>query len=145
MLDGVYVVRAQGSRPATNWPRRDEERRMNIPAVRDFARLPCRLDAVLEFGHGRRQLDATVRDISINGAKLEGCGVELSPQEFDVVITLETGEIDRRPARVVWRGRSTLGVFFTDGRTTLHGVHPEDFDRASNAVTSRPRASTIPL
>ena len=118
---------------------------MNIPAVRDFARLPCRLRAALELGHDRRRLDATVRDISIPGAKLEGSGVELAPQQFDVLITLETGEIARRPARIVWRSCGVVGVFFTDGRTSLHGVHPDDFESPSSASTRRSRASTIPL
>lgn len=97
---------------------------MNIPAVRDFARLPCRLKAALELGSGRRRVEAIVRNISINGAKLEGAGIELSPQAFEVFITLESGDIDRRPARVVWRARGEIGVFFTDRRTSLHTFHP---------------------
>ena len=97
---------------------------------------------------------ATLRRINqLKAKRAEREAAELNEAEelarrinkLKITITLETGEIDRRPARIVWRSCGVVGVFFTDGRTSLHGVHPDDFESPSSASTRRSRASTIPL
>lgn len=90
---------------------------MNIPLTRDANREPCCLRASIDPGAGEEALGATVRNISINGARLEGGDVIRAPNQFDLAIEHATGDVERRRVRVVWRIGSAMGVYFTDGRS----------------------------
>ena len=55
-----------------------------------------------------------VRDLSEDGAGLEGADLAALPEEFDLAITQAPGETKKRRARLVWRREGKMGVRFSD-------------------------------
>ena len=55
-----------------------------------------------------------VRDLSEEGAGLEGADLATLPEDFDLTITQPSGEIKKRRARLVWRKEGKVGVRFSD-------------------------------
>ena len=55
-----------------------------------------------------------VRDLSEDGAGLEGADLAALPEEFDLTITQASGETKKRRARLVWRREGKMGVRFSD-------------------------------
>jgi hypothetical protein len=60
------------------------------------------------FNAGRSTIDATVRNLSSRGAKLQVTSVVGIPDTFDLVLDND----GRHPCRVVWRTLKELGVEF---------------------------------
>ena len=81
---------------------------------RDGVRVPCEFEARIEPEAGPA-LRAVVRDISTRGARLEGVDVVSVPEQFDLLITRDTGATERRRARRVWGLDGAMGVNFIDG------------------------------
>lgn len=65
------------------------------------------------FNGGRSTIDATVRNLSARGAKLQVASVVGIPETFDLMLDGHS----REPCRVVWRALRELGVEF---RTAAH-------------------------
>ena len=61
------------------------------------------------FNAGRSTIDATVRNLSPKGAKLQVSSVVGIPDTFDLLL----GGHSRQPCRVVWRTLKELGVEFS--------------------------------
>jgi len=80
---------------------------------RDGVRVPCEFQATIEPPAGP-VLRAVVRNISTRGARLEGVDVVAVPEQFDLLITRDTGATERRRARRVWGLAETMGVNFID-------------------------------
>jgi hypothetical protein len=81
---------------------------------RDGVRVPCEFEARIEPEAGPA-LRAVVRNISTRGARLEGVDVVAVPEQFDLLITRDTGATERRRARRVWGLEGVMGVNFIDG------------------------------
>jgi hypothetical protein len=64
------------------------------------------------FNAGRSTIDATVRNLSPMGAKLQVSSVVGIPDTFDLLLDGTT----RRPCRVAWRTLKELGVEFDTQR-----------------------------
>jgi len=64
--------------------------------------------ARIVFNAGRSTINATVRNLSAKGAKLEVSSVVGVPDTFDLVVDGTA----RQPCRVVWRTLKELGVEF---------------------------------
>jgi hypothetical protein len=75
---------------------RDAQRRTTLKAGR------------IVFNAGRSTINATVRNMSGKGAKLQVASVVGIPDTFDLI--LDAGA--RQPCRVVWRTLKELGVEF---------------------------------
>ena len=60
------------------------------------------------FNAGRSTIDATVRNLSPKGAKLQVASVVGIPDTFDLLLEGNS----RQPCRVVWRTLKELGVEF---------------------------------
>ena len=60
------------------------------------------------FNNGRSTIDATVRNLSARGAKLQVSSVVGIPDTFDLLLEGNS----RQPCRVVWRTLKELGVEF---------------------------------
>ncbi len=86
---------------------------VGIPS-RDIERQPCELAASISGAAGQPRLAATVRNISRDGARLEGSSVALAPDEFTLTIMHETGATERLRARRVWNRDNAIGVKFLD-------------------------------
>lgn len=65
------------------------------------------LRATASFDRGFRSFDATIRNISEGGARLEFGDWPMLPDRFDL-----RWERARRSARVVWRNQMAVGVAF---------------------------------
>lgn len=81
---------------------------------RGAERVPVELKAAIEAEAGRPSLGVMVRNISTTGARLEGAEVATAPDEFDLKIMQDSGEIEMRRARLVWRDGGAIGVRFSD-------------------------------
>ena len=64
--------------------------------------------ARIVFNAGRSTIDATVRNVSSRGAKLQVSSVVGIPDTFDLMLD----NTARQPCRVVWRTLKELGVEF---------------------------------
>jgi hypothetical protein len=64
--------------------------------------------ARIVFNGGRSTIDATVRNVSAKGAKLQVTSVVGIPDTFDLMLDGHS----RQPCRVVWRTLKELGVEF---------------------------------
>lgn len=64
--------------------------------------------ARIVFNGGRSTIDATVRNVSSKGAKLQVTSVVGIPDTFDLLLDGQA----RQPCRVVWRTLKELGVEF---------------------------------
>ena len=64
--------------------------------------------ARIVFNGGRSTIDATVRNVSSKGAKLQVTSVVGIPDTFDLLLDGHS----RQPCRVVWRTLKELGVEF---------------------------------
>ena len=64
--------------------------------------------ARIVFNAGRSTIDATVRNVSSKGAKLQVSSVVGIPDTFDLLLEGNS----RQPCRVVWRTLKELGVEF---------------------------------
>ena len=64
--------------------------------------------ARIVFNGGRSPIDATVRNVSSKGAKLQVTSVVGIPDTFDLLLDGHA----RQPCRVVWRTLKELGVEF---------------------------------
>jgi hypothetical protein len=64
--------------------------------------------ARIVFNAGRSTIDATVRNLSARGAKLQVSSVVGIPDTFDLMLEGNS----RQPCRVVWRTLKELGVEF---------------------------------
>ena len=64
--------------------------------------------ARIVFNAGRSTIDATVRNLSSKGAKLQVNSVVGIPDTFDLLLDGNS----RQPCRVVWRTLKELGVEF---------------------------------
>jgi hypothetical protein len=81
---------------AADTDNRDTQRRRTLKSGR------------IVFNAGRSTIDATVRNLSAKGAKLEVSSVVGIPDTFDLLLEGNT----RQPCRVVWRTLKELGVAF---------------------------------
>src|ERR1700677_2521672 len=90
------------------------ESTMHKSDKRDGDRVPCEFEARIEPEAGPA-LRAVVRNISTCGARLEGVDVVAAPEQFDLLITRDTGATERRRARRVWGLDGAMGVNFIDG------------------------------
>jgi hypothetical protein len=77
-------------------------------------RVEVDLKATIETAAGQRAIEALVRNISRGGARLEGADVSNAPDHFKLTIVTESGEIETRPVRLVWRMEGAVGVNFSD-------------------------------
>ncbi len=83
-----------------------EKRR--VPRSRVFRKARCVVDT------GGLTLDVTIRDISLNGARITGEGLDVLPQTFEVRILDGYGRYSSRQARLVWARGRTAGLEFLD-------------------------------
>ncbi len=86
---------------------------MHKSDVRDDVRVQCELPATIELRKGFA-VRAIVRNISTCGARLEGAEVVAAPEQFELLITRDSGATVRRRARRVWRIDEAMGVSFID-------------------------------
>jgi hypothetical protein len=81
---------------------------------RRFERVEVDLKATIEAAAGDRPIEAVVRNISLGGARLEGPQVSEAPDLFNLKIVTESGEVETRPVKLVWRMDGAVGVDFGD-------------------------------
>ena len=75
---------------------------------RESQRRPTLKGARIVFNAGRSTINATVRNLSSKGAKLQVTSVVGIPDTFDLFLDGH----NRQPCRVVWRTLKELGVQF---------------------------------
>ena len=69
------------------------------------------------FNNGFSSVDATVRNLSDAGARLEGENFSIAPDEFDLLIFDTSGKFEKRHARKAWNKARFMGVkFIADDR-----------------------------
>jgi len=76
---------------------------------RTKTRKRCFLGARIQFNNRRSSFDCLVRDISVDGARLELASLESMPDEFDLVIPQQERQYR---AKVMWRRNNICGVSF---------------------------------
>jgi hypothetical protein len=81
---------------------------------RRYERVDVDLKATIEADAGERAIDAVVRNISRGGARLEGPEVAAAPDHFNLKIMNESGEVETRSVKLVWRMDGAVGVNFSD-------------------------------
>ncbi len=70
---------------------------------------------------GLAAMDCTVRELSDQGARLEGADPRWFPRRFELAVTARAL---RRSAQVIWRGERGVGVRFIDAAPG-HGLQAE--------------------
>ncbi len=66
------------------------------------------------FDGGASVLAVILRDISPNGARIAGEGVEALPSVFELRIPTRSGDFSARQARLIWAKKAAAGLEFVD-------------------------------
>ena len=92
---------------ATSPPPSHAEKRRS-PRARRLRRARC------VFNSGSSSIDVTVRDVSVEGARITGDGLIGLPSEFTLLFLNGMGGHSARHARLVWARGADAGVEFVD-------------------------------
>lgn len=80
--------------------------------LRAAGRRRCYINARFVFNGGYSSLEAVMRNMSVEGARLEAADLSIVPPEFDLLVSSFSGDERRRHAKRVWLGDGAVGIAF---------------------------------
>lgn len=92
---------------------------MQSPERRTAERSRSFMSSRIVYNHGQLSIDAVVRNVSADGARLKGDNFLGVPVEFDLLIGSGENQVSSHRARRVWARDDAMGVAFI-GAATAH-------------------------